>query len=202
MDGNTRRRAMSWSSTSEASEASARAKTHVAAAEARNFPLFRCMVSQITRNAPWLPFCMTSCLEPAEKRKRLIDVEAQALDGFGREATGFVAWSAFVRFDEHRVHLNIAGGYFETCRQAVQEFLDDAHTVHPDHAVMRPGHADIGDVRGAFGQHTLVGGGHMGMGADDGGDAAVEIPAESNLFASGLRVHVHQHESDVSWKLS
>src|ERR1700688_3534028 len=153
MDGKTLRRAMSWSSASEAVEASARARTLVSAAAAMKFPNFFCMVFQITVSAPWLPLCLTGCRDAAEKPKRSVDAQAEALDGFGCEAPRFVARSGLARFDQHRVHLNIAGGNFEARGQAIQEFFDNAHAIHADHTVVRPGHANVGDVRSAFGQY-------------------------------------------------
>ena len=33
----------------------------------------------------------------------------------------------------------------------------------------------------------------MGVGADHGGDPAVEVPAHTDLFTRGLRVHIDQH---------
>ena len=40
------------------------------------------------------------------------------------------------------------------------------------------------------GQHPGVGGRHVGVGAEDGGDAAVEVPAHRHLLAGHLGVEV------------
>src|SRR2546423_11017854 len=128
---------------------------------------------------------------------KLVDTEAEALYRAGAEAACGVARAGVVGFDQHAVHLDVARGHFKTGRKAVQELLDDALAVHTDDAAMRTGHAYIGDEGGAAGEDVLVGSGHVGVRADDNGHAAVQIPAHSELFAGGLRVHVHQDEGDV-----
>ena len=45
-----------------------------------------------------------------------------------------------------------------------------------------------------MGRHALVGGGNVGVGAEHGGDAAVEIPAERDLFAGGFAVEVEEDD--------
>ena len=49
------------------------------------------------------------------------------------------------------------------------------------------------DVRGAAGQHARVGGRDVGVGAEAGGDAAVEVPAHRDLLARQLAVEVDDH---------
>jgi len=44
------------------------------------------------------------------------------------------------------------------------------------------------------GEDALVGGGNVGVGADDGGDAAVEVPAEGYFFAGGFAVEVEEDD--------
>ncbi len=56
---------------------------------------------------------------------------------------------------------------------------------------MGAGHAHVGDVRGAAGQHAFIGGGHMRVRADHGGDAAIEIPAHGNFFTRCFRMKIH-----------
>ena len=64
----------------------------------------------------------------------------------------------------------------------------------PDDGVVRAGHADVGLERGALRQDALVGGGHVGVGAEHSGDPAVEIPAERLLFAGGFGVDVDEDD--------
>ena len=52
------------------------------------------------------------------------------------------------------------------------------------------GHADIGDEGGAPGQDAVVGGRHMGVGADDEAGAAVAEMAHGLLLAGRLAMHV------------
>ena len=49
----------------------------------------------------------------------------------------------------------------------------------------------VGDVARVVGQQALVGGGHMGVGAEQGRHPAVGIKAQGPLFPGGLRVEVH-----------
>ncbi len=43
-------------------------------------------------------------------------------------------------------------------------------------------------------EDALVGGGDVGVGAEDGGDAAVEVPAEGDFFAGGFAVDVEEDD--------
>jgi hypothetical protein len=61
-----------------------------------------------------------------------------------------------------------------------------------DDGVVRAGHAYVGLVGGAVGEDALVGGGDVGVGAEDGRDAAVEIPAEGDIFRCGFGVDVER----------
>lgn len=48
-------------------------------------------------------------------------------------------------------------------------------------------------VGGAVGEDALIGGGDVSVGADDGCDAAIEIPAESYFFAGGFAVEIQEN---------
>ena len=56
------------------------------------------------------------------------------------------------------------------------------------------GHAQVADIARAAGQNLAVGCGHMGVGAPEGGDLAVQIVAHGQLFTGGLGVEIHQGE--------
>ena len=77
-------------------------------------------------------------------------------------------------------------------RQSPQERFDGLLRRDAQHRFDGPGHAQIGDVAGALGHHPLVGGGHVGMGAPHGADAAIQIVAQRQLLAGGLGVEVQQ----------
>ncbi len=49
-------------------------------------------------------------------------------------------------------------------------------------------------IGGAVGEDPLVGGGDVGVGAEQGGDAAIEIPAQGNFFAGGFAVQVEEDD--------
>jgi len=74
--------------------------------------------------------------------------------------------------------------------------LDRLILLHADDATPRPGHADVGDVRGAAGQHARVGGRHVRVRADDPRHPPVEVPAQADLLARRLGVHVDEHVVD------
>ena len=58
----------------------------------------------------------------------------------------------------------------------------------------RAGHADVADEGGAAGQDPRVGGRDVGVGAEHGGHAAVEVPAHRDLLARHLGVEVDDHD--------
>jgi len=75
--------------------------------------------------------------------------------------------------------------------------LDRLILLHADHAAAWAGHADVGDVRGAAGQDAKVRRGHVRVRADHRGHATVEVPAEADLLARRLGVHVDEHVVDA-----
>ena len=62
---------------------------------------------------------------------------------------------------------------------------------HADHRIVVAGHADVGDEGGAAGEDLVVGGRHVGMGADHqaGAAVAVECPSPASRWSprSGCR---------------
>jgi len=81
------------------------------------------------------------------------------------------------------------------------EAADRLLLAHADDAAARAGHADVGDVGGPAGQHARVGGRDVGVRADDGAHAAVEVPAERDLLARRLGVEVDEHVVDATVEL-
>src|SRR5579862_1790513 len=100
---------------------------------------------------------------------------------------------ALVAIDDHGAQADVAGGCLEAHGHAVKELVDDEFFFYADHAVVGTGHADIGDVGRSFGENAFVGGGDVSVGADHGGDAAIEIPTHGNLFGSGFGVEIHEN---------
>src|ERR1700736_2286365 len=82
-----------------------------------------------------------------------------------------------IRLDEHRVHLDIARGDFESGRQSVEKALDDWAFLHPDHGIVWPCHTYVRDVSGSAGQDLLVRGSNVGVCSEDGRDTSIQIPA-------------------------
>ena len=113
--------------------------------------------------------------------------EHDALDAVGA-AGGSVAG------DEGGAHLWIALGGLELAGHSGEEAVEDELGFDADHGVVGAGHAYVGLVGGAAGEDALVGGGDVGVGAEQGGEAAVEIPAEGDFFAGGFAVEIHEDD--------
>ena len=92
----------------------------------------------------------------------------------------------------HIFGLPLAG--FEFAGHSGEEAGEDELFFYADDGVVGAGHAYVGLVGGAVGEDALVGGGDVGVGAEDGGDAAVEIPAEGDFFAGGFAVEVEEDD--------
>lgn len=119
--------------------------------------------------------------------KKQLFTKHDALDVMGA-ARGSVAG------DEGGAHLGITLGGLEFTWHSGEEAGKDKLFFDADDGVVGAGHADVGLVGGAVGQDAFVGGRDVGVGAEQGGDAAVEIPAQGNFFAGGFAVKVEQDD--------
>src|SRR5579863_5937356 len=102
-----------------------------------------------------------------------VDPETQPLYAACFQPPGGISWAVVITFDEYRIQLNIALRDFEAGRQAIEELLEDAGAVHPDHAGVRAGHAHVRNVGGAFRQDVLVSGSDVSVCPHNRGGAAV-----------------------------
>ena len=98
-----------------------------------------------------------------------------------------------VAFDDDAAEARIASRRLPSRGQVGQKALDDEFFLHADDAVVGAGHADVGLVGSAFRKHARVGGRDVGVSSEDGGNAAVEIPAHGDFFGSGFGVHVDEN---------
>lgn len=96
--------------------------------------------------------------------------------------------------DEGCAHFWIALGRLEFAGHSGEEAVEDEFGFDADDGIVGAGHAYVGLVGGAAGEDALVGGGDMGVGAQERGEAAVEIPAECYFFAGGFAVEVHKDD--------
>jgi hypothetical protein len=96
--------------------------------------------------------------------------------------------------NESGAHLWIALGGFELAGHAGEEAGDDLLFFYADDGVVGAGHAYVGLVRRAVGENALVSGWDVRVGAEQSGNAAVEIPAEGYFFAGGFTVEVQQDD--------
>ena len=77
---------------------------------------------------------------------------------------------------------------------AVRKRPSAACDLDADDRIVRPGHADVGQVGGALRQDALVGGLHVRVRADDRRDLAVEVPAHRDLLRGRLGVEVDEDD--------
>ena len=89
--------------------------------------------------------------------------------------------------DQHGVEPGIVLGGVVADRHVRPQVLDRLLLDDADHAAARAGHADVGDVGRPARQHAGVVGGDVRVGADDRGDAAVEVPAHARPSRSSPR---------------
>ena len=115
-----------------------------------------------------------------------ICVNSDAFDSLG-------LFRVAVDCNEDSVHFDIAGRYLERKRHLRLKRLQDALDAATEHRIMGAGHADIGDIRGAFGQNPLVGGYDVGMRAETQARPAVEMITHSDLFAGRLGVEIDDY---------
>src|SRR5436190_1446565 len=97
---------------------------------------------------------------------------------------------AFIAFDAHSAKTHITSGGFEAHGHVAKKPADDQLFLDADHAVVRAGHADIGDVGRATRKDTLVGGGDMRVSAENSSNAAIEIPAERVLLRCSFGMNI------------
>src|SRR5215472_5140565 len=95
-----------------------------------------------------------------------------------------------VNGNQYRIESHHARGHHEPVRYPCQEALDDHFLVHPDAPVAGTDHPHVRHVGGAPGQDSGVGGGDVGVGADDRACPAVQVPAHGCLLGGRLGVHV------------
>ena len=94
--------------------------------------------------------------------------------------------------DDGGAHLWISRSGLELAGDAGEEAAEDKFFFNADDRVVGAGHADVGLVSGAAGEDAFVGGGDVGVGAENGGDAAVEVPTHGDFFAGGFGVEIDE----------
>lgn len=118
------------------------------------------------------------------RRRSEVGFEAESLDVGGSAGVG-------VNRDNDAVDANVVFGNAVRVGHLGHETLDDTIGTAAEDGGVRAGHAQVGNVSGAVGQNSFVGGGDVGVSAEDEADLAVEEPAEGDLFTGGLSVDVH-----------
>ena len=121
-------------------------------------------------------------------------MNADSLDTQGLAGVG-------VDIDDRAADAYIVGGNVERRMDVGEHGPEDAVFASAEHRIVGSGHAEVGDVGGAVGQHALVGGGDMGMGAKDAADPPVEVPTHRDFFAGGLGMHLDHDDANVGGEL-
>src|SRR5688572_22496724 len=96
----------------------------------------------------------------------------------------------FIDIDDDAVELHRPTGDLEPTRQSVTKASDDDRGIYSEHRVARADHARVRHVRRALRKDARVGCGHVRVGTDDRGEAAVEMPAHRDLLAGGFGVPI------------
>lgn len=107
------------------------------------------------------------------------------LDGEGFAGGG-------VDSDEGAADEDGTGGDGEPAGQGGGEAFEDGWDLAADDTFHRSAHAGIGEVGRAAGKDRFIGGLDVGVGADYGGDPAVEVPSHGDFFAGGFGVKVEE----------
>src|SRR5688572_3908131 len=97
-----------------------------------------------------------------------------------------------IDIDDDTVELHRSGRHLEPPRNAVPEAPDDDVLIHPEHGIARADHARVRHVSGALRKDARVRRGHVRVGTDDGGEAAVEMPAHRDLLARRFGVPIEE----------
>src|SRR5438874_8402971 len=87
-----------------------------------------------------------------------------------------------INVNQYRIECHGARRHGKPIRNTCQEALHDDVFVHPDAAVTRPDHPDIGYVGGTSGQDPSIGCWDVRMRANHGACPAVQVPAHRSLL--------------------
>src|SRR5579875_267476 len=98
---------------------------------------------------------------------------------------------AAVGFDVRGAEADVAGSRLEAVGQSRKHAFDDLLRAAADDPGVGARHPDIRLKGSALRQEALIRGGNVRMGAEDGADASIEVPAHGLLFAGGFRMHIH-----------
>ena len=71
--------------------------------------------------------------------------------------------------------------------------------LNSEHGIGRAAHAYIGDICRFAGKEFFVGGGHMGMSAENNRNTPVKVFAQGDFFTGGFAVNVNHNVFAVSF---
>src|SRR5579863_1293905 len=101
-----------------------------------------------------------------------------------------------VHVHDHRVQLDRSLGRLHADRQRREESFENHFLFYADYRVIWTRHAGVRLIGGAAGQDAGIGGGNVGVGADHGRDATVQIPTHGHLLAGEFRVKINEPHLD------
>lgn len=107
-----------------------------------------------------------------------------------------------VGFDEDAAKGDFAGlGNFEAFGHLGEDCFQDDFFVVANDGIVGTGHACVGDVGGSFVKEAFVGGLHVGVGADNGGDLSIKVPTHGNFFRAGFSVEINKDQGGLLMNL-
>ena len=98
-----------------------------------------------------------------------------------------------IAVDQDRTHLRIPFGRFELSWHSGEKAVEDKLRLDTDDRVVRARHANISNEGRSVRKDPGIRRRNVGVSPEHGGDAAVEVPAERDLFAGGLGMDVEKY---------
>src|SRR5262249_53509597 len=159
-----------------------------------------------------IPIESSAIGSPRPTRIRPSRIVAQ-VGGIGEQAPGFILVDADpadrqrvarprVDGEQGAVEAGVAGGDVEVGLDEGQRGGEDAVVAPADDRVVWAGHADVGLIRGAVLEDLFVGRDDVGVRAQYGRDAAVEVAAQELLVAGGPGGGVHRDDAGAGTDLA
>ena len=107
-------------------------------------------------------------------------------------------FSSRIDFHDHALQQNVFFGDGKALRGLGAEAFYDGFDLAAEHGLMGTCEADIGQVSGPAGENLFVGGLHVGVGAKQGADLAIEQAAHGDFFGGRLGMEIDDDDGGLS----
>ena len=101
-----------------------------------------------------------------------------------------------IDIDEGSPESDNTGSHREATGHSRAEPVHDRFHFPAEDGIDRPTHAGVAEKGGATWKNALISRLHMGVGADDRGDPAIQPTPNGELFACGFGVHIDKNDPD------